>query len=68
MTNKRERGMTKAEPTERFPYKAQSRQQIQNHSEPGLHHLAMAFEEEEKKKKTLSIFSQLKPRTLISNS
>ena len=53
MTNERERGMTKAEPTERFPYKAQSRQQIQNHSEPGLHHLAMAFEEEEEKKKKL---------------
>ena len=58
MTNERERGMTKAEPTERFPYKAQSRQQIQNHSEPGLHHLAMAFEEEEEKKKNFEyIFS-----------
>ena len=53
MTNEGERGMTKAEPTERFPYKAQSRQQIQNHSELGLYHLAMAFEEEGKKKKKL---------------
>lgn len=64
MTNQGERGMTKAEPTERFPYKAQSRQQIQNHSEPGLHHLHL----KKKKKKTLRVFSQLKPRTLISNS
>lgn len=58
MTNEGERGMTKAEPTERFPYKAQSRQQIQNHSELGLYHLAMAFEEEGKKKKNFEcIFS-----------
>ena len=47
MTNEGERGMTKAEPTKRFPYKAQSRQQVQNHSELGLHHLVVAFEEKQ---------------------